>query len=212
MTDTAGSLRRFLDRLTPLPVARQVESEFRPFLDLLASTGVRSYLEVGAYRGGTFYRVMRRLPPGSLGVTVDDGRRTVMRNHRPVLAIVGDRLRGDGYRIEHVFGDSQESDTIATVRRLAPFDAVLIDADHRYAGARRDWESYGPMARRIVAFHDIAEEHTTRAGTRVEVARLWREIVASGATTREFVAPGSKRGIGVVLRDQEKPVAPAAGG
>ncbi|MEJ0097272.1 MAG: class I SAM-dependent methyltransferase [Bauldia sp.] len=186
--------------LTPPPRSRQVRSEFSGFLQTLAELDVRSYLEVGAYRGGTFFRVMRSLPPGSFGVTVDDDSRSALRGRASPLAEVGARLGRLGYRIETVFGNSHEPATIAAARALGPFDAVLIDADHRYDAVKRDWEDYGPMGRRLVAFHDIAEEHVTRSGRAVEVPRLWREIRASGAVTREFIAPGSKMGIGVVLR------------
>jgi hypothetical protein len=144
---------------------------------------------------------MRALPRGSFGVTVDNGKRSAGRGRTSPLAEVGARLARQGYRIETVFGDSHDSATIEATRRLGPFDAVLIDGDHSYAGVKRDWENYGPMARRIVAFHDIAEEHVTRSGFRVEVPRLWREIKATGADTREFIAPGSKMGIGVVVRN-----------
>jgi hypothetical protein len=166
----------------------------------MAELNVRSYLEVGAYRGGTFYRVMRSLPPGAFGITVDDDRRSISRNRRRPLLNVSARLRRLGYRIEAVVGDSHAQTTIDAAWRFGPYDAVLIDADHRYEAARRDWEDYGPMARRLVAFHDIAEDHVTRTGGRVEVARLWREIKATGVEVREFVAPGSKMGIGVILR------------
>lgn len=200
MTHRLDGIHLIADRLTPVPRARQIAAEFRPFLALLQSLGVRSYLEVGAYQGGAFYRAMRHLPVGSLGVTVDNHNRIGRSVHRPTLEIVGERLTRRGYRIEHVFGNSQEIGTIAAVRRLGPFDAVFIDADHSYAGVKRDWEAYGPMGRHLVAFHDVAEEHTTRSGKRVEVPRLWQEIKASGVATREFIAPRSKRGIGVVLR------------
>jgi hypothetical protein len=189
----ATQLYRYLDRLRPAPVSRQVRSEFRALLDLFAAEGVRSYLEVGAYRGGTFFRVMRSLPAGSLGVTV------ASRGRPSPLADVGARLVRLGYRIETIFGDSRSPVTIEATRRLGPFDAILIDGDHSYEGVKRDWENYGPMASRIVAFHDIAEMHTTRNGFQVEVPRLWQELKASGRATREFIAPGSKMGIGAIV-------------
>lgn len=35
------------------------------------------------------------------------------------------------------------------------FDVVFIDGDHSYDQVKRDWENYGPLARKFVAFHDI---------------------------------------------------------
>lgn len=193
-------LRRYLDAVLPAPASRQVRSEFHDFLRLLRTLQVNSYLEVGAYRGGTFYRVMRHLPAGSFGVTVDNDKRNASRGHQSPLVAVRQRLTREGYRIQTVFGDSHDAATIAATRSLGPFDAVLIDGDHSYTGVKKDWEAYGPMARRLVAFHDIAKEHVTRSGSRIEVARLWREIRASDIPTQEFIAPGSKMGIGVVVR------------
>jgi hypothetical protein len=196
----SGGLSRLADMLRPAPRSRQVRAEFRAFLGLMTELGIRSYLEVGAYRGGTFYRVMRNLPRDSFGVTVDDDSRNALRGRASPLTDVGARLIRLGYRIETVFGNSHEPATIAAAARLGPYDAVLIDADHRYDAVKQDWKDYGPMGRRLVAFHDIAEEHVTRSGRAVEVPRLWREIKAAGIPTREFIAPGSKMGIGVVLR------------
>jgi hypothetical protein len=189
---------QFLDYITPAPRSRQVASEFDSWLALMRDLDIRSYLEVGAYRGGTFYRVMKSLPAGSFGVTVDDDRRSKSRGAKPPLASVKNRLTRIGYNIEMVVGDSHDPLTVEAARRLGPFDAVLIDADHSYHAAKRDWENYGPMARRMVAFHDIAEDHVTRKGHPVEVARLWREIKEKG-DPREFIASGSKMGIGALI-------------
>lgn len=195
-----SGLQGVLDTLTPPPRSRQVRSEFSSFLAVLKEMNVRSYLEVGAYQGGTFFRVMRSLPAGSYGVTVDDDSRNATRGRASPLANVAARLRRLGYRIDTVVGNSHDATVIEAARRLGPFDAVLIDADHRYEAVKRDWQDYGPMATRLVAFHDIAEDHVTRSGRAVEVARLWREIRATGVNVREFIGPGSKMGIGVILR------------
>jgi hypothetical protein len=198
----AGQLLRFVDYLIPGPRSRQVRPEFNAWLALMRELDIRSYLEVGAYRGGTFYRVMRHLPQGSLGVTVDDDRRSKSRGAEPPLARVKGRLTRMGYKIETVVGDSHDPKTVAATRKLGPFDAVLIDADHAYAAVKQDWADYSPMARRMIALHDIAEDHVTRRGHPVEVARLWREVKTQGHA-HEFIAPGSKMGIGVLVIDRK---------
>jgi hypothetical protein len=200
MPATTDFLRRIADRFVPAPRSRQVRSEFTGFLTALAQLHVRSYLEVGAYQGGTFFRVMRSLPRGAFGATVDDDSRSAMRGRAPPLSRVAARLRGLGYRVETVVGNSHDRAVVEATRLLGPFDAVLIDADHRYEAAKQDWLDYGPMATKVVAFHDIAVEHLYRSGRAVEVRRLWREIAATGVPIREFIAPGSKMGIGLVLR------------
>jgi hypothetical protein len=79
--------------------------------------------------------------------------------------------------------------------------AALIDGDHRYEGVKADWEAYRKVAS-IIAFHDIVGDGQAEKKTNipVEVPRLWQEIKASGLRVREFIAPGSKMGIGVVIQ------------
>lgn len=180
----------------------QIAAELDAFLALLAEHGVRSYLEVGCKAGATFDRVMRSLPVGSVGVAVDlpggpwghPGTVTALR--QTCVA-----LDADGWVVALILGDSADGDTIATVASAGPYDAVLIDADHRYEAVAADWRHYGSMGR-LVAFHDIAAppgHASAKTGYPVEVPRLWAEIKASGRRTVEFVAPGSLMGIGVAL-------------
>ncbi len=183
------------------PRAAQDPHEIREFIDLLVSENIRSYLEVGVYRGGTFDRVMRSLPRGSRGVAADlPGGRWGKAATEKSLTRTCERLRRDGYDVTLILGDSHDLATVERARSLSPFDAILIDADHLYEGVKRDWTNYGPMGR-IVAFHDIAGEgHVNGANLEVEVPRLWRELQAASNATREIIAPRSKKGIGVIWR------------
>ena len=96
--------------------------------------------------------------------------------------------------------DSHSADVIARVRSLAPFDFVLIDADHAYEAVAQDFRDYSPMAG-FVALHDIVghTQSTTKNGARiaVEVPRLWAELKTKFQSW-EFVADGSQMGIGVI--------------
>jgi len=178
----------------------QVPEELAAFIALLKSRGVRSYLEIGARHGDTFHAVMISLQPGSMGVAVDlpGGAWGHLKSKQSLDAAVND-LRRRGYDVCRILGDSRATDTYLTVKNLGPFDAGLIDGDHRYQGVRADWMSYGPMCG-ITAFHDIAGEGLTSrdGGLPVEVPRLWREITAERDTV-EFIGMGSRMGIGVVL-------------
>ena len=178
----------------------QNAEELFGFIDLLRQRGVASYLEVGARHGDTFDTVMRSLPAGSVGVAVDLGGgpwgtpKSVPRLRAAIRA-----LRRDGYDAHVIFGDSTSADVIRRVSAHGPFDAALIDGDHRYAGVKADWLAYGGIAS-AVAFHDIVGDgQADSAGNAVEVPRLWSEIKSAHAAT-EFVEPDSRMGIGVVLR------------
>lgn len=180
--------------------ASQDEAELRSFLDLLTARDVRSYLEIGARHGDTFYEVMRRLPPGSIGVAVDlPGGAWGTESSVAHLKHACNELRSLGYRIHMVLGDSGSERVIERVSQYGPYDAILIDGDHRYEGVKRDWQNYG-RAGALVAFHDIAGEGQVQpsSGLIVEVPRLWREL-KEGQEHVEFIAPGSAMGIGVLL-------------
>lgn len=181
--------------------ASQHPVELRAFIDLLRAEGVTSYLEVGARHGDTFHAVMTALPAGSRGVAVDlPGGAWGVASSAGSLAVAAADLRARGYDIEVLLGASAGPDVL---RRLGDrrFDALLIDGDHRYAGVLADWLTYRDRGR-LIAFHDIAGEGQVQptSGLPVEVPRLWREVKAEGRRSVEFIAEGSRMGIGVVWR------------
>ncbi|MDP9991970.1 hypothetical protein J2W28_000998 [Variovorax boronicumulans] len=181
--------------------ASQNENELSGLIHMFKVEQVRSYLEIGAREGDTFYDIVSSLPVGSSALAVDLpggmwGKSTTGRKLERAAAA----LRAKGYTVGVVLGDSTADKVIAAVRTCGPFEAALIDGDHRYAGAKADWENYGPMAR-LVAFHDIVGQGQREKvhGNEVEVPRLWSEIKATGAHWVEFVDEGSLMGIGVCV-------------
>ncbi len=182
------------------PVSQRAD-ELRLFIRLLKSKKVRSYLEVGARHGDTFFEVMSKLPRGSRGVAVDlpNGAWGVKSSDASLDRAAAD-LKSAGYDIEVIYGDSRSAETIASVERLGPFDAIFIDGDHRLPGVTADWTNYGRMAP-IVAFHDIDGRgiRRKRTGDPVEVPILWDEI-KSTEKIKEFIGAERGMGIGVVLR------------
>jgi hypothetical protein len=179
--------------------ASQNPQEIGGFIELLQREGVRSYLEIGARHGDTFFDVMRSLPEGSRGVAVDlPGGNWGTTKSKSYLQMACDDLSARGYDVHCLFANSQESGTADIVNAMGPFDAALIDGDHLYSGVKRDWQLYGDCAR-LIAFHDIAGEGQRQKNSQlpVEVPRLWREI-RNDFRHHEFIAPGSKMGIGVL--------------
>lgn len=183
--------------------ASQRADELAPFIDLLKARRVRSYLEIGARHGDTFHAVMSALPVGAFGLALDwpGAAWGTDKSLMPLFAVERD-LQRLGYRIKAVIGDSTSREVIAKVLEEGPFDAVLIDGDHRYAGVKADWENFGGRAS-LVAFHDIAGDgQASSDGHPVEVPRLWREIKDSRPRGQvvEFIGQGSAMGIGALCR------------
>lgn len=176
--------------------ASQNEYELRCFISLLQARNVTRYLEIGARHGDTFHEVMINLPAGSFGVALDlPGGMWGIESSAHALHNAVTNLQGRGYDARLLFGDSHSLGVIQQIFELGPFDAILIDGDHRYAGVKDDWEAYRAP---IIALHDIVgyREIERVHGNPVEVPILWEEI--RGDYEHEvFIAPGSTMGIGV---------------
>ena len=105
-----------------------------------------------------------------------------------------------------LLGDSHTDEMVATVQHALDgraLDVILIDADHTYAGVRRDFESYSKLITPggLVAFHDIVPESTRPVASDVEicpgdVARFWAEIRDTRPST-EFVESWEQGGFGI---------------
>lgn len=180
--------------------ASQDAAELSGLISLLKEREVLRYLEIGARHGDTFWDVMRALPVGSVGVAVDlPGGAWGKKSSRHSLKECVSELQRLGYRVSGIFGDSTALATRRLVDSRGPYDAILIDGDHRYDGVKADWQHYGELAP-IIAFHDIVgSEQRDAVGNPVEVPQLWSEI-APLHEHRTFVSPGSKMGIGAILR------------
>jgi hypothetical protein len=170
-------------------------SELESFIAFLVDKGVTSYLEIGARYGDTFYDVMRSLPVGSKGVCVDlPGEFWGSRGSDNALKEVFTELTELGYDVHLILGDSTADSIVNYVRALGPYDAALLDGDHRYGGVSTDFSNYAHHCKHV-ALHDIAGEGQRHSkGVNVEVPRFWRELEGDKV---EFVAKGSKMGIGV---------------
>jgi len=109
-----------------------------------------------------------------------------------------------------ILGDSTSPETFETVKiRLAgrEIDLLFIDGNHSEAGVRKDYELYGPLARHLVAFHDVGGTRNRAEG----VNAFWQEMEAAGGfMTAVFHRSGqavsladnlfTHMGIGVIIK------------
>lgn len=181
----------------------QVEQEIDALARIVRSEGARSYLEIGSKFGGSLRRVAGCMPIGSKIVSVDlpNGTKAWSQSKVSLEGVIRD-LKADGYDTHLIWGNSQSAEVIERVRRLGPFDAIFIDADHRMPGVTADWKNYGPMGR-IVGFHDIGWKRAPGwVGTRIDVPEFWDAIkVEYRHEEFKMCTTGKNNGIGVLWRD-----------
>lgn len=187
-----------------LTEAAQDPVEIAALCALLKVEGVRSYLEIGSKYGGSLWRVGSALAPGARIVSIDmPGGSKAWKESQTSLRACHGALARQGHEMAGLWGDSGDPEIIAQARALGPYDAILIDADHRLPGVTRDFANYGPMGR-IIAFHDIAWRRAPDwVGVRIDVPEFWASIKGDYARTEEFKScpTGKNNGIGVLWRD-----------
>lgn len=159
--------------------ALQNKVEFSQFCEVLKREGVRSYLEIGSKHGGSLWMAANAMPPGSLVVSVDlPHGDTSFKESQPHLEACVKHLSEKGYKATLFLGDSTDQRIIDSVKALSPFDAVFIDANHTLPYVTKDWENYGHMSTKIVAFHDIGWKPRPEPSKKmpIEVPVLWEKL------------------------------------
>src|SRR5687767_11480705 len=158
--------------------ADQKLGEISPFVSLLKRRVLRTVVEIGTKRGGTFFLWCTIAEPDALLVSID---------------LPGGPF-GGGYKEEKIprfrsfsrrdqslhflRSDSHHPDTRAELVEILggrQIDFLMIDGDHTYEGVKQDFELYAPLVKRngLVAFHDIVH-HDKVPDCQVE--RFWREV------------------------------------
>lgn len=178
----------------------QNTQEVDDFAALLVREKVKSYLEIGSKFGGSLWRIAQKLPTGSKVVSVDLPQGdTSFKQTKTHLEECVAALKKKGYDARLILGDSTHPDVVDQVYKLAPFDAVFIDANHTLPYIKKDWDNYSKIAK-IVAMHDIGFYRPGGLPPHkkpIEVPIFWSEIKK---TYRHFEIRHDKQdnGIGVV--------------
>jgi cephalosporin hydroxylase len=182
----------------------QDPAEIAAYCEILRNSDVRLYLEIGSKFGGSLWLAANALPKGSRIVSVDmpNGTKSWVESRASLEACVAE-LKRKGYDAQVIWGDSQSREVVRKVETLGPFDAIMIDADHRMPGVTADWINYGPMSRNIVAFHDLGWKRAPDwVGTRIDVPEFWNSVKGNFRHQEIKLCPtGKNNGIGVLWKD-----------
>lgn len=188
--------RRLAKRAVELG-ANQKISELAPLVKLLRRKTLRTVVEIGTARGGTFATWCALAEPDALLVSID----------LPGGAHGGGYSEQDAERFSsygrerqrlHFLRDDSHAertrDALAELLDGAPVDFLMIDGDHTYDGVRADYEMYAPFVADggTIAFHDILPHPQVPD---CEVDRFWAELRERGDAL-EFTDPEDDRGWG----------------
>lgn len=175
----------------------QVDDEILGLLAELRQRAPQRLVEIGTAQGGTLFLLARALPSSAHVVSVDLPHGEFGGGYAHWKIPLFHALAWGGARLSLLRGSSQTVEMRDRVRdRLGgQADFVLIDADHSYAGAKRDFELYSPLVARggMVAFHDIVPGKEKDVGG---VPELWREL-RSSYRHKEFVRDWNQGGFGI---------------
>jgi cephalosporin hydroxylase len=184
--------------------AAQDPTEIAEFCDILRVEECSLYLEIGSKFGGSLWLAAQAMPKGSRIVAIDlpNGTKAWAESSKSLVDCVAEFNR-EGYDARIIWGDSKAPDVIRKAALYGPYHCVMIDADHRLAGVTADWENYGPMSRRMVAFHDIGWRRAPEwQGVRIDVPQFWDQIKQEHRHKEIRHCPtGKNNGIGVLWKD-----------
>jgi predicted O-methyltransferase YrrM len=155
----------------------QVEDEITQLLGVLRGRRIERAVEIGTARGGTLFLLTQALSPSARLVSVDLQYGEFGGGYPHWKIPLFHALALGGPSLSLLRGSSQTEEMRDRVSQTlgGPADFILIDGDHSYAGAKRDFELYRSLVAPggIIAFHDIVPGSEHRVGG---VPQLWQEL------------------------------------
>jgi cephalosporin hydroxylase len=149
---------------------------------------LKTILEIGVFRGGTFKFWRELIESGGLLIGVDSGERGLI----PEVS----KTKIENEHI--VIGDSTSDTVIRQAKNLLngnTIDILFVDGCHDYDFVKSDFENYAPLVKKdgLVIFHDIVGP---------AVGKVWGEVKENydyqGVV--EFYGKEKPCGIGAILK------------
>jgi cephalosporin hydroxylase len=185
--------------------ADQKLRELSPFVSFLKRRVLRTVVEIGTRKGGSFFAWCQVAEPDALIVSIDLPGGAFGGGYEEADIPIFRSYAQPGQELHFLRADSHDPATrreLLTILAGRDIDFLMIDGDHTYDGVRQDFALYSPLVKRrgLIAFHDIVHHEQV---PRCQVDRFWNEIKRN-YRYREFVSEGEERswgnwaGIGVL--------------
>jgi predicted O-methyltransferase YrrM len=177
----------------------QVRKEISMFLSVAEKEKPRVVLEIGTGEGGTLFLLTRIATSNAIFVSVD------LPSHPKWREKLFSSFSMKDQTLQFVRGNSHNTDTFNNVKQSLgenSVDLLFIDGDHKYDGAKMDFELYSQLVREggLVAFHDIVP---TDLHLDIEVPEFWNEI-KNNYDYIEIIEEKNAKGIGILFLGSKK--------
>lgn len=179
----------------------QHTKEITGLLEFIQKKNLKSFIEIGTYKGGTLYTLASVCPGKKISIDFPNpafgyspegsGYDTDARNKK---------FKKEFPDTEFIVADSHKKETFNQAKKLLgreKVDFLFIDGDHTYAGVKQDLEMYRPLLKKdgYIIFHDIiASEFHRKHECYVDL--LWNEL--KGEKIEIIDGAGIWGGIGII--------------
>jgi len=156
----------------------QNQWEISQLLNIIQKQHPKLILEIGTANGGTLFLLTRHSHERAKIISVDLPYGPNGGGFPKWKIPIFKKFANSKQSINFVRGDSHSSSTLSAVKDISKgkkFDVIMIDADHSYEGAKKDFFLYKPLIAKggIIVLHDILENIYD---PEINVHLLWNEL------------------------------------
>jgi cephalosporin hydroxylase len=169
------------------PQPSQHPFELFNLLKFLENYELKTIIEIGVFKGGTFKFWREIIEKGGTLIGIDSGERGY------IQGLIDSKKENEHF----VIGDSTSNETCGKVCNLTPYlaDMLFIDGNHEYRYVKSDFAMYSELVDRdgLIIFHDIVNP---------AVLKVWNEIKENYQYQGmiEFYGKDRPCGIGVIVK------------